>query len=105
MMKLVKIHFRRKNYCGGHAIRSRWIYCLDSRVFTEIGVSAPEVPCQIVGMINLFFMHFALCSKLLYILIVVRRRNPSGLGFVNKAQRIDDAHCSFFEEGCTPKNS
>jgi hypothetical protein len=30
---------------------------------TEIGVSAPEVPCQIVGIINLFFMHFALCSK------------------------------------------
>jgi len=70
-MKLVKIHFRRKN-CG-LAIRSIWIYCLE---YTEIGVSAPEVPCQIVGIINLFFMHFALCSKLLYILIVGRRRYP-----------------------------
>lgn len=68
MMKLVKLHIGRKNYCGRLATRSRWN-------ITEIGVNAPEVPCQIVGIINLFFMHFALCSKL-YILIVGRRRYP-----------------------------
>jgi len=41
----------------------------------EIGVSVPEVPCYTVGIINLFFMHFALCSKL-YILIVGQRKYP-----------------------------